>query len=147
MKYFLSAIALSFAVSPVLADGHLGPGDPEAGAEVFNKCQACHVVRDADGTTLAGKNGRSGPNLFGVVGRTAGALEDFRFKKSIVEAGEAGLVWDAENLAAFVQDPTEFLRETLDDKSARSGMSYKLRDEDDAVNIAAFLATFTDPGS
>ena len=147
MKHILSAIALAFVVTPASADGHLGSGDPEAGAAVFKRCQACHVVRDDEGTTLAGKSGKAGPNLFGVVGRTAGTLEGFRYKKAIVEAGEGGLVWDAEQIAEYVQDPTKYLRKVLDSKSARSGMSFKLKDETDAANIAAFLATFSDPSS
>ena len=102
VKHILSAIALSFVMTPASADDHLGSGDPEAGAAVFKKCQSCHVVRDDDGTTLAGKRGKSGPNLYGVVGRTAGTLEGFRYKKSIVKAGEGGLVWDAEQIAELL---------------------------------------------
>jgi cytochrome c len=147
VKHILSAIALAFVVTPASAEGHLGSGDSEAGAAVFKKCQSCHVVRDDEGTTLAGKSGKIGPNLFGVVGRTAGALEGFRYKKSIIAAGEGGLVWDAEQIAEYVQDPTKFLRKVLDSGRARSGMSFKLRDETDAANIAAFLATFSDPSS
>ena len=41
--------------------------DAEAGATVFNKCKACHIL---------GKNA-VGPNLVGVIGRKAGTSEAF----------------------------------------------------------------------
>ena len=44
----------------------------------------------------------------------------------------------------YVQDPNAFLRDYLDDKKARSGMTLKLRDEEDAADVAAFLAIFSE---
>ena len=81
--------AALLATSPVLADGH---ADIEAGTKFFKKCQARHVVRAPDGTILAGKSGKTGPNLWGIVGRQAGTLDGFRYKKSLVAAGVAGLI-------------------------------------------------------
>lgn len=144
---FLPAAALVVLSSPAFADGHLGPGDPEAGEKAFRQCVACHIVQNADGETLAGKNGKVGPNLFGVVGRRAGSLEGFRYRKSIVAAGEAGLVWDVENLATYLMHPTNFLKETLGDSQAKSGMSFRVRKEEAAADLAAFLATFSEPES
>lgn len=133
----LAAIALSLSAPSAFAQG-----DAEAGAQAFNQCQTCHVVENEDGEVLAGRTGRQGPNLYGVIGRQAGTYEDFRYRDSIVEAGEQGLVWDEENLVAYLQDPTSFLRETLDDPRARSGMSFRARNEEMAQDIVAFLATF-----
>lgn len=79
------------------------------------------IVDDAGETIV--KGGRTGPNLYGIIGRAAGSVEDFRYKKSIEEAGEKGLVWDEASFEAYVQDPTGFLREYLDDSGARSGMT------------------------
>ncbi|MDJ0628110.1 MAG: cytochrome C [Rhodobacter sp.] len=132
--------ALSLA-APAFAESH--GGDAEAGADAFSQCQTCHVVVDGDGNTLAGKKAKTGPNLYGVVGSQAGTVEGFRYGKSLVAAGEAGLVWDEEQLAVYLQDPKEFLRTYLDDKKARSKMSFKVRKEEDAANLAAFLATFS----
>ena len=147
MKY-PSAVAVIIALSgPAHADAHLGAGDPEAGAKAFRQCISCHVVENADGEKLAGKNGKTGPNLFGVVGRQAGTFEGFRYKKHIIAAGEAGLVWNAENLAAYLQHPTKFLRKELDDRSAMSGMAFRVRKEETAADLAAFLATFSEPES
>lgn len=135
-------IAAAFLAAPAFAESH-ATGDAAAGESVFKQCVTCHVVADDDGNILAGKTAKTGPNLFGVVGRTAGAVEGFRYGKSIVAAGEAGLVWDLEQLTAYMQDPKKFLRTVLDDKKARSKMTFRVRKEEDAVNLAAFLATFS----
>jgi len=144
---FLSVATIFALASPAFADAHLGPGDPEAGEKAFRQCVSCHVVQNADGEKLAGKNGKTGPNLFGVIGRQAGTFEGFRYKKSIIAAGEAGLVWDPETLAAYLLHPSNFLKERLGDSKAKSGMSFRVRKEDAAADLAAFLATFSEPES
>ena len=118
-------------------------GDIEAGASAFqSQCQNCHNVTDATGEVLAGRpNVRTGPNLYGVIGRQAGT-EDFRYGASLVEAGEAGLVWNAEHMVPYLLDPNTFLRDTLGNNRARSQMSFRVRDEATAENIIAFLAQF-----
>lgn len=141
MKSVYAAL-FAVAAAPVLADGHAS-GDAAAGEAAFNKqCVACHVIVDDAGKKLGGKNGKSGPNLYNVANRQSGIVEGFRYGKSIVEAGEAGLIWDEANFVAYVQDPTKYLREVLDNKRARGKMSYKVRKEEDAVNLYAYLAQF-----
>jgi cytochrome c len=139
-KFWIAAATGAFLAAPAFAGGHLGSGDPAAGESVFNQCQSCHVVRNDEGEVLAGRNGRTGPNLYGVIGRTAGTVEDFRYRPDIVAAGEAGLVWDAASLTAYLQDPNGFLSETLG-KNARSGMAYRVRTEEDAANVVAFIGS------
>ncbi|WP_281968236.1 c-type cytochrome [Roseovarius nanhaiticus] len=117
-------------------------GDAAAGESVFNQCQACHVVENGDGEVLAGRNGKVGPNLYGISGRTLGSVEDFRYSKSLVAAGEeAGLEWNEENFVGYVQDPTGWLKEKLDDNRARGNMAYKLRSEEDAANVWAYIVS------
>ncbi|MBJ3763196.1 cytochrome C [Maribius pontilimi] len=140
---FYSIAAAGLLAMPVTAAEH-AMGDASAGEDAFSQCSACHVVVNDEGETLAGRNGRQGPNLYGVIGRQAGSVEDFRYGDSIVEAGENGLVWDQESLAAYLLDPTGYLREVLDDDRARGKMSYRVRSEEDAANLAAFLATFSE---
>jgi len=134
----LVAIAVAgLMATPVIA------ADIEAGETAFNRqCASCHVVVDADGNTLAGKRARTGPNLYQVIGRPLGSVEDFRYRDSIVEAGEAGVVWAEENMVAYLQDPKAYLVEATGDSGARSGMAFRVRKEEDAMNIAAFLASF-----
>jgi len=133
MKFFAIFAAAALVAAPALAQG-----DAEAGEREFRACAACHVIEDPSGELIAGRGARTGPNLYGVVGRTAGTVEDFRYGDSLIAAGEAGLVWDAEQLAAYIPNATEFLREYLDDSSARSrGMSnQRVRNMDDLI---AFL--------
>ena len=134
-----AALTLSVTALPSLA------ADVEAGASAFqSQCQNCHNVINEDGDVLAGRpNVRTGPNLYQVIGRQAGTI-DFRYGNSLVEAGEEGLVWDQDNMVPYLLDPQGFLRETLDSNRARSQMSFRVRDEETANNIIAFLAQFSD---
>ncbi len=137
-KLTLTALsAMAFSLTSLAAQA----GDPEAGASAFqSQCQNCHNVTNEAGDVLAGRpNVRTGPNLYAVLGRQAGIVEGFRYGASLVSAGEAGLVWDDEPMTAYLQDPQGFLRETLGDNRARSQMSFRVRDEETAVNIIAFL--------
>lgn len=141
MKTTVTTLAFTamFAL-PALAESH-AMGDAAAGEKVFNQCQSCHVVVNDAGETLAGKKGKTGPNLYGIVGRTAGTYPEFAYGDSIVAAGAAGLVWDEANLAVYLADPAAFLKTTLDDKSAKSKMAFKLKKPEDVANVVAFLAS------
>lgn len=139
-KTFATAIVTGMLALPAFAGGHAS-GDAGAGEKVFNQCKACHSIVSADGETIV-RGGKTGPNLWGLPGRTAGTEADFgRYKDSIVAAGEAGLAWDEEHFVSYVQDPTAFLKDYLDDPKARSGMAFKIRSEEDAANVWAYIAS------
>ena len=147
MKTFTIAAALAVLAAPAFAESHAMAlqGDAASGEEQFNRqCGACHVVQDADGEVLAGRNAKTGPNLHGVAGRLLGAEEGFRYGDAIVELGEQGAIWTEANFVGYVQDPTGWLREKLDDSRARGKMAYQVRDEGEAYDLYAFLATFTE---
>lgn len=137
MKLTLTALAFA-AVAAVPA---FAAGDIEAGKKVFNQCQTCHAVVDPDGNVLAGKNAKTGPNLYGVVGRAAGSYPDFKYGDSIVALGAGGYVWTEADLATYVQDPVAFLKDKSGDTKAKSKMMFKLKKEEDAANVAAFIAS------
>jgi cytochrome c len=137
MNYTLTA-ALILSLSGGAA---LAAGDAEAGKKVFNQCQTCHVVAAPDGTILAGKNAKTGPNLYGIVGRPAATYPDFKYGDGIIAAGAAGLVWDETNLVAYVQDPQAVLETATGDSKVKSKMSFKLKKPVDAENVVAFLAS------
>ncbi|MBT0957567.1 c-type cytochrome [Alphaproteobacteria bacterium KMM 3653] len=124
-------------------------GDIAAGEAAFAKqCVTCHVVQNAEGETLAGKRSRTGPNLYAIALQPAGAVEGFRYGKSMIEAGEtSGLTWTEENFAGYVMDPTNFLREFTGDKRARAKMSFKVKQEQDAKDIYAFLYSLAPPAA
>ena len=142
MKATLATLAiLGVSSTAAFADGHIA-----AGEKAFSQCQTCHVVVDDDGNTLAGRNAKTGPNLYGIVGRTAGTVEGFRYGDDLVAAGEKGLVWDEETFLAYVQNPSAFLKEYLEDNSARGRMSFRVRKEEDAANLYAYLMSIGPEG-
>ena len=132
-----------------LSSQTLAAGDPAKGEAMYNRCSSCHAI-SKDGEVLV-KGGITGPNLYGVVGRVAGSEKDYRygsarlpvgmFTDDMIRAGEEGLIWTEENIAAYSKDPIGFIKEYLDDETARPNMSVKLKKG--AEDIAAYLATFS----
>lgn len=119
-------------IGMIMTAGAGSAQDVEAGKSVFKKCVACHQVGpDA-------KN-KVGPVLNDVIGRQAGTFEGFKYRKSILAAGEKGLTWTDDAVAAYLEDPTKYMRSYLDDTTARSGMSFKLKKEQDRLDVVAFL--------
>ena len=141
MKLISNVIVAFFLSTLVLADDVKLSGDSALGELAFKKqCVACHMIINSSGKKLAGRNGRAGPNLYGVVGQLAGVVDGYRYGKSIVAAGtNNGLAWDEKNFVAYVQDPKSFLQLFLSDKKARAKMTYKVRKEKDARNIYTYL--------
>lgn len=120
MKILSTAcFTLAFAIAgPALAQ------DVDAGEKVYKKCKACHVVNEA-------KN-RVGPHLVNIVGREAGAVEDFKYSKALLEQAEGGLVWTEEDLAAYLKDPRGMIKGTE--------MSFAgLKKDEDIANVIAYL--------
>ena len=117
---------LATALMGLLAVPAFAEGDAEAGKKAFNKCKSCHVIADPAGEVIV-KGGKTGPNLYGIAGRTAGTVEGFKYGDSIVQAGENGLVWDETTFTEYVQDPKAFLKTYLDETSAKSKMTFRLK--------------------
>ena len=136
--------ASAFVSTPALADDALiAKGEAE-----MKKCYTCHRVEDADGNIIGkSKKIKTGPNLYGLPGRKAGALETYarsngktKFGKSLVAAGEKGLVWTAEDLAKYIVDPKGYLSEYLGDK-AKSKMAAQKKS--DGLAIYAYLESIS----
>lgn len=141
MKTFSLVGALALVAVPALVQAQAS-GDPAAGEEQFGRqCVACHVVVNEAGETLAGRNAQTGPNLYGVAGRTPGTYPDFPYGDAVIAFGETGAVWDEEHFVGYLQDPTGYLREVLDDRRARGKMAFQVRDEQQARDIYAYLAS------
>lgn len=141
MKYHLATV-LALIAAPALAQ-EVPSGDAAAGEKVFAKCQTCHMVVNEAGEVLAGKAGKTGPNLFGLPGRTAGTYPDFKYGEGIVAAGAAGVVWNEADFVTYVADPAKFLKEKTGDKAAKTKMSFKLPKEEDARNVWAFISSLS----
>jgi len=73
-------------------------GDAEAGRKAFDACVACHELGDG------AKHG-IGPHLNGRVGRAAASHADFDYSGSFLRLRDAGHVWSAAALDAFLRNP------------------------------------------
>ena len=122
----IATLILSISAPAQAADPQGAPqGDPLAGAQDWRNCRSCHMIAAPDGTVIQRGGGR-GPNLWGIIGSPVASAEGFRYSASLAAYGATGAVWTAETLAAFVADPTGYLREVLGDSGARSEMGYRL---------------------
>lgn len=128
-----STIALALA-APAFAQ------DVALGEKEFRKCKACHMIQDAEGDDIV-KGGKTGPNLFNIVGRKIAAQEDFKYGAGILEAASmnSDLVWTEEELVAYVTDPNAWLKEKTGDDAAKTKMTFKLRKAQ--ADVAAYLAS------
>lgn len=76
----------------------LATGDAASGQRVFRQCMACHVVEQPQN--------RVGPSLNGIIGRTAGTVEGFRYSPA---NANSGVTWTEENLFAYLENPRQFI--------------------------------------
>lgn len=129
MRLAATAIAMMIAGTPALTQ------DATKGEQLFRRCASCHMIGD-------GARNRIGPVLTGVIGRPAGSFEAFGYSDSVRAAKASGLVWTEEMIVTYLQDPTAFLRDFLQDPRARAKMTFRLPDEQDRRDVVAYLATF-----
>ncbi|MFY9239174.1 MAG: c-type cytochrome, partial [Roseovarius sp.] len=101
-----------------------------AGAEVFRKCSGCHQIGQ-------GAEDKIGPHLNGIFGRPAATHDGYRYSKSMARAGDDGLIWTAETLDAYIDNPRALVSKTR--------MSFRgVKDANDRANVLAYLRTFSD---
>lgn len=136
----IKQIAPALALLPMLT-GAAHAADPAAGEADFKRCKACHAITAPNGSDIQ-KGGKTGPNLYGVIGRQVASVKDFRFGESIAAVGATGLVWDEENLAAYITDPATWLEEQLGDGKVKTKMTYKHRKG--AEDMAAYLVSLSE---
>ena len=65
------------------------------GKAVFANCAACHTL---DKGAASG----AGPNLFGIVGKAAGAVDGFTYSGALKESG---ITWTAAELDSYIANP------------------------------------------
>ncbi|MBT4218799.1 MAG: c-type cytochrome [Rhodospirillaceae bacterium] len=94
------------------------------GEKVFKKCKACHTVKKG------GKH-KSGPNLFGIVGRKAGTTDFKRYKA----LKKSDITWSVDNLDKWLANPKKFI-------GKKTSMSLKLKKESDRKAVIAYLKSF-----
>lgn len=135
----MKILMMTAALAMIAASPSFAAGDAAAGEKVFKKCKACHEIKDPNGNVVV-RGGRLGPNLWGVVGREIGSEEGYHYDKTMEEAKATGDVWTEDMIAAYVADPSGYMKELLKDSSAHVKMTFKLREG--GADVAAYLATF-----
>ena len=100
----------------------LAMGDMAHGEKVFKKCSACHMIA-ADG-----KN-KIGPNLWGVIGRTAGAIDNYNYSKAMKAYAKE---WTFEEMNSYLIKPQAYVKGT---KMAFAG----LRKEKDRASVILYM--------
>ena len=100
----------------------LALGDTAHGEKVFKKCSACHMIASG------GKN-MIGPNLWSVIGRTAGSVSDYKYSKAMVAYGKE---WTFEEMNSYLIKPQAYVKGT---KMAFAG----LRKEKDRASVILFM--------
>ena len=132
MKTILTtAAALLVLAAPAFAEG-----DAAEGEKTFKKCKSCHMIVSPDGDEIM-KGGKTGPNLYGVVGRVAGSEEGFKYCDGLKDAMTAGFVWTEEALAEYVVDPKAY--NDHHGWTAKTKMTFKLKSGGE--DVAAYLAS------
>ena len=101
MGYPIAGVAVegaggSAAEEPI--EAFLAKADPAKGAQVFNKCAACHNA------TKGGPNGL-GPNLWDVLGEPVGQGKGFAFSDALSKKGGT---WNWDNLSQWLSSPRTF---------------------------------------
>ncbi len=115
-------------------------GDASVGESDFRKCKACHMITSPDGEEIV-RGGRTGPNLWGIVGRKIASYDGFKYGAGITKLAEMNpdMVWTEENLAAYLTNPNDWLKEQTGDNGARSKMTFRLNSNQ--ADMAAYLAS------
>ena len=101
-------------------------GDAEAGGKLFKRvCGGCHQI---------GESARAffGPQLNGIIGRTAGSTTDYQYSDAMKSSG---VVWTREKLAAYIEDPKAVV-------SGTRMIFWGISDQEKIDDLLAYLQTF-----
>jgi cytochrome c len=113
---FAAAVAyFSITIAPANAQ------NPPDGERLYQqRCGSCHSIEP-------GQN-RLGPNLAGVIGRTAGTVEGARYSPDMQKSG---IVWDDKTLDTYLDNPRAVV--------SRTTMTIALRDAAQRSSIIEYL--------
>lgn len=98
--------------------------DMAAGERAARVCASCHQLeRDRNAV---------GPHLVGVGGRLAGSVDGFRYSDALQTLNADGVVWNAEELDAWLAGPSDYAPGTR--------MNFQVDDPEDRRLISGWLA-------
>ena len=72
------------------------------GKKVFKKCTACHSIAQGGGNKI-------GPALWGILGRKAGSVSDYKYSKAMATHGKN---WSFEEINNFLIKPKDWIKGT-----------------------------------
>ena len=72
------------------------------GKKIFKKCAACHSI-------AKGGANKIGPALWGVLGRKAGSISDYKYSKAMAAHGKT---WSFEEMNSFLIKPRDWIKGT-----------------------------------
>ncbi|MGL4962150.1 MAG: c-type cytochrome [Inquilinus sp.] len=121
MRGFSLVAAIAALALPMAAQAQDAAGDAAKGKQVFAKCQACHSLE-------AGTN-KLGPSLHGLIGRTSGSIDSFKYSDAMKNAH---LTWDEATLDKYLANPKTLVPGT---KMVFPG----LPKEEDRLAVIAYL--------
>ena len=96
----VGAETISLAITD--ASGTQYSGDTARGQTVFKKCTQCH-------SPVEGKNG-TGPSLYGIVGRAAGSIPNFRYSEA---NKNSGITWTEQEMFVYLENPKKKIPKTI----------------------------------
>ena len=97
------------------------------GEKVFKKCAACHSIAKGGGNKI-------GPALWGVLGRQAGSVSDYKYSKTMAAHGKT---WSFEEMNSFLIKPRDWIKGT---KMSFAG----LKNKNDRVAVILYMNEKTD---
>ncbi len=121
---FPSALA-ALAASALCAAAAHATGDPAHGAEVYQRCQACHSI----------EHDLVGPRHLGLFGRKAGSIAGFPYSTAM---RQSGITWSETTLNQFLSGPQAYVPGT---RMTFTG----LPNDQDRADVIAFLKEATKP--
>jgi cytochrome c len=86
--------ATSIALEITDAAGAKLTGDTARGQRVFAQCMTCHSAEE-------GVN-RTGPSLYGIIGRKAGTIAGFRYSDA---NKNSGITWTEQEMYTYLENP------------------------------------------
>ena len=105
----------------------LASASADEGAKIFKKCTACHSI-------AKGGANKIGPALWGVLGRQAGSISDYKYSKAMSAHGKP---WSFEEMNSFLIKPKDWIKGTK--------MSFVgLKSEKDRAAIILYMNKKTD---
>ncbi len=121
MRYLLGLATI--AAIGMTAGAARADGDPALGKTAFNKCVACHSIKE-------GEN-KIGPSLHGVVGRPSHSIEGFNYSEAMKAYN---VTWDPATLDHYLADPRGVV-------SGTKMIFVGLKKDDERANVIAYLET------